>query len=439
MRSPAVRPLLALVVLAAAATADPAPLGPVEARRARRERLAGEIGNAYALVLGQPLTDVLQPRQEGHFLYLTGVRDPDASLLLAGRGAPPLELPTRGREPLRTREIVFLRDGSAAFAQFYGLEYRPGEESARQLGTNATRAAPRGGAGLARTLCKLLPKGATLHVPAYAGPDDALVREIRTALVAGLAKARPDVEIVDLHPRLSRMRAVKDGYEIAALSRALDITMDAFRAAAAEIRPGHTEGAVDGALLYGVRSAGARSAYTFVVAGGINGAIPHYFRNEAPLAGGDLLVIDAGAAVDRYAADVTRTFPVSGRFTAHQRELYEAVLAAQRAGIAAVKPGATLKEVDRAARGVLKKAGLARYFIHATCHHVGLDVHDPGPARLAPGMTITVEPGVYIREEKLGIRIEDVVLVTKTGRRVLGNGLPKEPDEIEKLLREARD
>jgi Xaa-Pro aminopeptidase len=432
-------PLLALLVLAAAGLAGPAPLDPVEARRTRREHLARELGKGYALVLGQPLTDVLQPRQEGHFLYLTGVRDPDASLLLAGRGARPLSLPRRDRKPLRTREVVFLRDGSPAFAQFYGLEHRPGEESALKLGTHATRAAPRGGAGLARTLGDLLPKGATLHVPAYAGPDHAPVREIRAALVAGLAEARPDVRIVDLHPRLTRMRAVKDSYEIDALSRAVDATMDAFRAAAREIRPGRTEGAVDGALLYGVRRAGAQPAYTFVVAGGVNGAIPHYFRNEAPLVGGDLLVIDAGAAVDRYAADVTRTFPVSGRFTPRQRELYEAVLAAQKAGIAAVKPGATLKDVDRAARTVLKKAGLAGYFIHATCHHVGLDVHDPGPGRLAPGMTITVEPGVYIREEKIGIRIEDVVLVTKRGSRVLGNGLPKEPDEVEKLLADARD
>jgi Xaa-Pro aminopeptidase len=145
-------------------------------------------------------------------------------------------------------------------------------------------------------------------------------------------------------------------------------------------------------------------------------------------------VIDAGGSVDRYATDITRTFPVNGRFAPRQREIYEAVLRAQLAGIAAVKPGVTLQQVDAAARGVLKEAGLDAFFIHATCHHVGLDVHDPGPPLLAAGMTITVEPGVYIPAERLGVRIEDVVLVTADGAEVLSEAFPKDPDAIERLL-----
>jgi Xaa-Pro aminopeptidase len=427
----------ASVLLAAAALAGPSTHDPVAARAARRARLAKHLGRDYGLVLGQPLTDVLQPRQEGHFLYLTGVDDPDASLLLAGAGARPLALPA-AKGKVRTREVMFVRDAKPRFVRFFGLRYPPGAATEQKLGIQTACGAPHDGAGLAHTLVPLLPKRARLHVPAYKGKDHALVREIRRDLVQALLMSRPDIEIVDLHAELSRMRSVKDDYELSALARAVDVTLDALRDALPHIRPGSTEAAVDGALLAGVRRRGARPAYGFVVAAGPNGTTPHYFRNEAPLHGGDLLVIDAGAAVDRYAADVTRTFPISGRFTPRQREVYAAVLAAQRAGLAAVKPGATLQTVDAAARRVLKQAGLSRYFIHATCHHVGLDVHDPGPAKLLAGMTITVEPGVYIAEEKLGIRIEDTVVVTEKGVRVLSAGFPKDPDEIERLLRAAR-
>ncbi|MHC4973132.1 MAG: aminopeptidase P N-terminal domain-containing protein [Planctomycetota bacterium] len=426
-------------LLAVAAVAGPEVHDPVAARAQRRDRLARFLGRDYALVLGQPLTDVLQPRQEGHFLYLTGVDDPDASLLLAGAKARPLALPTRkGKAKVKAREVLYLRNANPRFARFYGLRHRPDAESAKQLGVETARAAPRGGAGLARALVPLLPKRARLHLPAYKGPDHGLVREIRTELVETLLKSRRDLKIVDLHPELTRLRSVKDRYELDALAQAVDITLGAFRDALSHIRPGSSEGAVDGALLLGVRRRGGRSAYTFVVAGGRNGTIPHYFRNEAPLNDGDLVVIDAGAAVHRYAADVTRTFPVSGTFTKRQREVYTAVLEAQRAGLAAVRPGATLQTVDAAARSVLKKAGLSRYFIHSTCHHVGLDVHDPGPRELAAGMTITVEPGVYIPEEGLGVRIEDTVVVTDRGVRVLSKAFPKDPDEIERLLRAAR-
>jgi len=422
------------VLLATAALAGPSVHDPVASRAQRRDRLARHLGRDYGLVLGQPLTDVMQPRQEAHFLYLTGVDDPDASLLLAGAKARPLALPSR-KGKVRTREVLFLRDANP---RFFGLRYPPNAATAEKLGVQTTRAAPRGGAGLAGTLLPLLPKRARLHLPAYKGGDHGLVREIRRDLVETLLKSRPDIEIVDLQAELSRMRSVKDRYELDALARAVEVTLGAFRDALPHIRPGSTEGAVDGALLQGVRRRGGRPAYTFVVAAGPNATIPHYFRNEAPLHEGDLVVIDAGAAIDRYAADVTRTFPVSGTFTGRQREVYIAVLEAQRAGIAAVRPGATLQTVDAAARRVLKKAGLSRYFIHATCHHVGLDVHDPGPTKLLAGMTITVEPGVYIAAETLGVRIEDTVVVTEKGVRVLSVDLPKDPDEIERLLQAAR-
>jgi Xaa-Pro aminopeptidase len=432
---PPLRARLALLLLAAAAVAGPSvPEGAVAARAARRARLQERLKSDYALVLGQPLTDVLQTPQEGHFLYLIGVDDPDAALLLAGAEAKEIAL-RHGNKTEKVREALFLLEAGDAFARFYGQRHRPGPEAERALGTAATRPTPRGGEALGKELASLLPKKARLHVPAYGGRDSAAIRELKDATLKTLLAARPDVTFEDLHPALMLMRATKEPAEVDSIRRAIAVTLDAFREALPDIRPGSTEAAVDGALLKGVRRRAALPAYTFVVASGANGTIPHWFRNDGPLAAGDLLVIDAGGSVDRYAADITRTFPVSGRFTVRQREVYEAVLRAQNAAIAAVKPGATLPQVDAAARGVLKEAGLDRYFIHATCHHVGLDVHDPGPPLLGPGMTITVEPGVYIPEEGLGVRIEDIVLVTKTGGEVLSDGFPKEPDAIERLLK----
>ncbi len=433
-RAPPLRTRLALLLLAAAAVAGPsAPEGAIAARAARRARLAERLKADYALVLGQPLTDVLQPPQEGHFLYLTGVEDPEAALLLAGAEAPEIALRS-GAETVKVREALFLLEAGDGFARFYGQRYRVGAEAERALGTAATRPTPRGGEALGKELALLLPEKARLHVPAYAGRDTAAIRELKGEALRALRAARPDVTFEDLHPTLMLMRATKEPCEVLAMRRAIAVTLEAFREALTDIRPGSTEAAVDGALLKGIRRRGALPAYTFVVASGANGTIPHHFRNDGPLAAGDLVVIDAGGSIDRYAADITRTFPVSGRFTPRQREVYEAVLRAQLAGIQAVKPGVTLQQVDAAARAVLKETGLDRYFIHGTCHHVGLDVHDPGPPLLAPGMTITVEPGVYIPEESLGVRIEDIVLVTEDGAEVLSGGFPKAPDEIERLL-----
>ncbi len=434
--APPLRARWALLLLAATSVAGPsAPEGEVAARAARRALLAERLEADYALVLGQPLTDVLQPPQEGHLLYLTGVEDPDAALLLAGKEARELPL-RRGTETVLAREVFFLLEAGDGFARFYGQRYRVGPEAERALGAGATRPTPRGEEALGKELAALLPENARLRVPAYAGRDTAGIREWKDETLRSLRAARPDVTFEDLHPTLLLMRATKEPCEVDAIRRAVGVTLEAFREALADIRPGSTEAAVDGTLLKGIRRRGALPAYRFVVASGANSAIPHHFRNDGPLAAGDLLVIDAGGSIDRYAADVTRTFPVDGRFTPRQREVYESVLRAQLAAIRAVKPGVTLQQVDAAAREVLKEAGLERHFIHATCHHVGLDVHDPGPPLLAAGMTITVEPGVYLEEERLGVRIEDIVLVTEDGAEVLSDAFPKSAGEIERLLAE---
>jgi Xaa-Pro aminopeptidase len=151
---------------------------------------------------------------------------------------------------------------------------------------------------------------------------------------------------------------------------------------------------------------------------------------------GELILLDMGAEFAHYAADITRTLPVSGRFTARQREIYDLVLKAQKAALAKLKPGVYLEDIDATARQVIEAAGYGDYFIHGLGHFVGLDVHDAGAYQqpLAPGMVITLEPGIYLPEEKLGVRIEDDVLLTKTGGKILSDGLPREADEIEKWL-----
>ncbi len=190
-----------------------------------------------------------------------------------------------------------------------------------------------------------------------------------------------------------------------------------------------------------------RSAYAPIVGSGPNSVILHYMTNHRRVDSGELVLMDVGAECSDYATDVTRTVPASGKFTARQREIYEVVLGAQKAAIAAVKPGAVMRggkgSLQQIARDYIDSHGkdlhgdsLGKYFTHGLGHYVGLDVHDPGDSSwpLQSGMIITIEPGVYIPEENIGIRIEDTVLVTDSGAKLLSGALPREPGEIEKRL-----
>jgi len=238
---------------------------------------------------------------------------------------------------------------------------------------------------------------------------------------------------------IAAMRLVKDEHELTRLRRAIDITCVALGEVARSLEPGQREFEMDALLRYVFRREGAeRAGFPSIFGSGPNSCVLHYNRNDRTMRAGDLVVCDVGAEYGRYSADVTRTFPVSGRFTKEQRRVYDAVLRAQDAGIAAVKPGARVRDVHEAARRVLEEEGLARYFFHGTSHWLGLDVHDVGDydTPLAPGMVLTVEPGAYIAETEIGVRIEDDVLVTATGGELLSSGVPRTVDEIEALMRE---
>lgn len=237
---------------------------------------------------------------------------------------------------------------------------------------------------------------------------------------------------------IAAMRLVKDEHEVARLRRAIDITCIALGEVARSCEPGMREYELDALLRYVFRREGAeRAGFPSIFGSGPNSCILHYNRNDRTMRAGDLVVCDVGAEFGRYTADVTRTLPVSGTFTAAQRRVYDAVLRAQEAGIAAVRPGARVRDVHAAARRVLEEEGLARHFFHGTSHWLGLDVHDVGDydTPLAPGMVLTVEPGAYIAEDEIGVRIEDDVLVTEDGCELLSSGMPRRADEIEALMR----
>jgi Xaa-Pro aminopeptidase len=397
----------ALVWIAAASVAQQATAGPGLSESAvlpptpaavfagRRARLAARLDVPGAVVFvesgarprGEHDTDF---RVHSDFAYLTGLRAPDATLLVwrDDRGAARSALLVPARDEQRERwEGPSLHAGSphlrrARLDRVLTADTADAEGLLASLGEPAGRPARR--------------------------------------LIAG-------------------MRLRKDVHEIARIEQACAITSRALAEAIRSMEAGMREREVDALIRYVFRRLGAqRAAFPGIVGSGPNSCVLHHRPTERRLGEGELVVMDVGAELDRYAADITRTVPVSGRFSPRQRELYMAVLKAQQAAIAAVRPGLTLRDVDRAARASLREDGLAKHFHHGTSHWVGLDVHDVGryDTTLEPGMVLTVEPGVYLEEEAHGIRIEDVVVVTGDGGRVISGGIPRHPDAIEALMRE---
>jgi Xaa-Pro aminopeptidase len=288
----------------------------------------------------------------------------------------------------------------------------------------------------------------------------------------------------DLLPLLDEMRLFKDNHEVSIMRRAGEISAQAHRRAMAACRPGVREYELEAELLYTFRKHGAQGpAYGSIVAAGANACVLHYAAGNTIAQDGDLILIDAACELDGYASDITRTFPANGRFTPAQRELYDIVLAAQEAAIAATRPGATFDDPHNAALRVLSQGLLdtgivdkglyssvdeviaerayAPFYMHRTSHWIGMDVHDCGdyrergaprdaqgalPARtLRPSMALTIEPGLYIRPAEnvpekywhIGIRIEDDVVVTADGCELLTRDVPVKADEIEALMQEA--
>ena len=423
--------------------------------RQRRARLAQAIGEGVAIVPTAPERvrnrDSHFPyRFDSHFYYLTGFAEPEAVLVLVGGAAP--------------KSLLFCREKNPERETWDGFRYGP--EAARER-FGFDEAHPIG--ALDAQLPALLENQRALHYPVGADGDWDL--RVLAWLNAVRAKARAGIaapeRLQDVRAAVDDMRLVKDTQELALMRRAARITSAAHRRAMQATRPGRSEYEIEAELLHEFRRGGAQfPAYSPIVAGGANACVLHYVENRCELRAGDLLLIDAGAECEYYASDVTRTFPVDGRFAGEQRALSEVVLRAQLDALEQVRPGTPFQAVhDAAVRGLtaglvelgllaetaddaLARGSYRRFYMHRTSHWLGLDVHDAGAyvvggasRPLEPGMVLTVEPGLYVapddetvapRWRGIGIRIEDDVLVTHEGREVLTAGIPKSVRELER-------
>jgi Xaa-Pro aminopeptidase len=408
-------------------------------------------------------------RPTSDFWYLTGFAEPESTLVLLPDGAG--DATGEGsQESSSVRSVLFLRERDPKLEIWNGR--RLGVERApEELGVDEARPIT----DLWKDLPQLL-KGYE-RVLYGTGEDETRDRQMLDTLSRLRRMARgevlPPVEMVDPGPILHELRLYKSEEELALMRRGAEITAEAHCAAMAASAPGVNECEIDALLEYTFRRRGSTgSAYTPIVAGGNNACILHYIENNAALRDGDLLLIDAGAEVDFYATDVTRTFPVNGSFSAAQREIYELVFEAESAAIDVAKPGVPHKLIHDTATGVivrgllrlgllegteesvLEDQSFRRFFMHGTSHWLGLDVHDCGAYAtredssrlLEPGMVFTVEPGIYIdaddetvdqRWRGIGVRIEDDVLVTRDGCEVLTAAIPRGLDEVEAACREA--
>lgn len=405
------------------------PAGPVptETLERRRAALLEGLGEGIAVIpAGEPRSiegDYPQDsdyRERNAFFYLTGLEAPHARLVLVAR------------ESGHDEAVLYLPEREPSRERWTGPRLGPGAEAARLTGIKDVRplsALPRAPDSIA----------AAVGAPELAGR---VLWEGRRPAGHGRRGEPPTLE-----PRLAALRLVKDGDELRRLRAAIEITAEAQRAAMRAARPGMTEYELEALIEYTFRSAGAeRVGFPSIVGSGPNGTVLHYDRSRRTMEAGDLVVVDIGAEYGYYSADVTRTFPVGGRFTPRQRALYELVLSSQRAAIDSVRPGITmgrLNEIARAhmrahSRDLCAPTTCDSHFVHGLGHWLGMDVHDVGDyaTPLEPGMVLTIEPGLYLPAEAIGIRVEDDVLVTATGAEILSAGAPRDPDAIETLMAE---
>jgi len=278
------------------------------------------------------------------------------------------------------------------------------------------------------------------------------VTPTKKSVVEWLELAAPQAKLKDVRAQIGAMRQIKSPGEIAFLKEAIGLTLDSHLEAMKLMRPGLYEYQV-AAKMVEVHAWGGSEAegYAPIVGAGPNSTALHYDKLSRKIENGDIVVLDVGAQYAGYSADITRTIPANGKFTPRQREIYDIVLGAQNAALAALKPGMDFcgkgdKNVHKIAYNYINSHGkdlqgkaLGQYFIHGLGHHIGLNVHDAGDhcVPFQPGMVITIEPGIYIPEENLGVRIEDDVLITEFGAKLLSERLPRNPDEIEKIMAEA--
>lgn len=392
-----------------------------EEYRSRRNALRKETGDAVTILFGATEREAGEIRtgffQDENFYYLTGWTEPGAILVL-----------TPGDD------ILLVPKRNPADEKWTGPKQGP-DDSGVARETGVARVVP------AENFEATLPQWVESASKIYLIKDSPSAEAVKRLL--------PLRVISDASLPIARLRMKKSAAEIAAIQHSTDATIAAHLAAWRSLRAGMPEYQIAAIMTEVYFAQGCeRHAYAPIVGSGPNGAILHYSKNKRTVDAGDLVLMDVAGECSMYATDITRTVPVNGKFSPRQKELYEIVLGAQQAVIDAIKPGMTLgknspNSLNKIAVDYFNAHGkdlhgkpLGAYFTHGIGHHVGLDVHDPRDTEipLAANMVVTVEPGLYIPEEGIGIRIEDVVLVTDNGGKLMSSALPREPSEIEKVL-----
>jgi Xaa-Pro aminopeptidase len=393
--------------------------------KARRAALMEKLGGGVAVLYGANDAGALVKGgfvQESSFYYLTGISEPGAALILAP-----------GEH--RYRETLYLQPRNPEIENWDGRREPLGDALNEALGFDR----------VARTYA--LPSDLTAMLQrskkaVFLGPIVSATADIPDALgMLRDAQSRvPGTRLTNMADLIPEMRRIKDAQEVEKIQTAIDITGKGIVAAMKAVEPGQLEFQLQSVVEHAYEMEGAQFlGFSTILAWGPNTTVLHYGSNDQQIRETGLVLIDTGAAWEHYSADVTRTIPVSGTFSAREKELYELVLSASNAAIRQVKPGADYyNDVHMTAKKILDDAGYGQYFIHGTGHFLGLDVHDAGnyDLPLKAGVVITVEPGIYIPEEGIGIRIEDDILVTRDGPVLLSRHIPRTVEDIERTMAE---
>jgi Xaa-Pro aminopeptidase len=379
--------------------------------------------------------------QEENFYYLSGHNEEGAALLLVPESA-------EQKGWTGPREILYLPPRDLAEERWNGPRMGPNDPGIQEK-TGFARVETF--AKLRDSLAALAKNYPEIYTELPGPHDEGFPHAANWS--KWVKDAVPQASVKDVSSAVGTLRAIKSPGEMALMQKAIDPSIDAHFEAMKMMRPGLYEYQV-AAKMVGIHAyAGCETeAYSSIVGTGFDSTILHYNKLDRRIEDGDIVLLDVAGQYSGYASDITRTIPANGKFTPRQREIYEIVLGAQNAAMEALKPGMTLGGKDatslqKIAMDYIDSHGkdkegrsLGRYYIHGLSHHVGLDVHDPsGPSRpLEPGMVITIEPGIYIPEENLGVRIEDDVLITPTGYKQLTARLPRSVDEIEKIMADGK-
>ncbi len=408
--------------------------------RERREKVYSQMEDKSILVLysGEALhvsADAYQHFEANRqFFYLTGIRRENMALIIDKCGE-------------KLEETLFIEPIDPSVERWVGRKMTK-EEAKEVSGIESVTVIDNLASTLDRILNRKLPKKVYFDTYRHQKSD---LPDYNLVKAREFAKDYPGTAVDNIYPVVAALRMVKDADEVEVTREAVKVTEEALKHVLKTLKPGMMEYQVQAEFEYKVKSLGADGmAFPTIAGSGLNGTMLHYETNHDVCREDTLILLDLGARVKGYNADITRTYPVSGKFTERQKQFYNIVLKANRSVAAMAKPGVTLKELNDHCKSVLaeglielalieKEEEVGKYYMHGVSHHLGIDVHDvtvPEKAKLEAGMIITDEPGLYIDEEEIGIRVEDDLLITEDGCVVLSEGIVRTVEDIEAVMKE---